>query len=123
VIAARHCSKTSCGLPAAATLTYVYADSTVVVGALAQHAEPHSYDLCSRHAEAFSAPRGWDVVRIHQEFAEPTPSPDDLDALARAVRAAGAPPMEAMTRPPLAAGGAEAAEPRRGHLRVVPSEA
>jgi hypothetical protein len=109
----RHCSKTSCGAPAAATLTYQYEDSTVVVGALSQRAEPHSYDLCARHADAFTAPRGWDVVHLHQEFVDPPPSPDDLDALAHAVREAGRRPEPA----PLPSNDAE--PPRRGHLRVV----
>ena len=108
----RQCSRTTCDRPAAATLTYVYADSTVVVGQLAAQAEPHSYDLCGTHAERFSAPRGWDVVHIHQEFVDAGPSPDDLDALARAVREAGR-PRAAAPPPPLAS------EPRRGHLRVV----
>jgi hypothetical protein len=42
----RRCSRTACGRQAVATLTYVYADSTAVVGPLATYAEPHSYDLC-----------------------------------------------------------------------------
>jgi hypothetical protein len=46
-----------------ATLTYVYADSMAVLGPLSQFAEPHSYDLCEKHAERLSAPRGWQVVR------------------------------------------------------------
>ena len=45
------------------TLTYVYADSTVVLGPLASKAEPHSYDLCARHAERMSAPQGWQIMR------------------------------------------------------------
>jgi hypothetical protein len=108
-----------CSRPAAGTLTYVYADSTVVVGQLSTHAEPHSYDLCAVHAERFTAPRGWDVVHIHQEFVDPGPSPDDLDALANAVREAGRPPAvpEVEVPAPLAS------EPRRGHLRVVGSDA
>jgi hypothetical protein len=48
------------------TLTYVYADSMAVLGPLSQSAEPHSYDLCERHAERLSAPRGWQVVRLVQ---------------------------------------------------------
>lgn len=115
----RRCTKTSCTRPAAATLTYVYADSTVVVGSLVPAAEPHSYDLCAIHADAFTAPRGWDVVQLHQEFVDLPPSADDLDALARAVREAGRPreaDAEREHRP------YEQSEPRRGHLRVVTTE-
>ena len=45
-----------------ATLTYVYADQTAVLGPLATYAEPHCYDLCSHHSERMTAPRGWEVV-------------------------------------------------------------
>ena len=45
------------------SLTYVYADSMVVLGPLSQTAEPHSYDLCAKHAERLSAPLGWQVIR------------------------------------------------------------
>ena len=72
-----------------ATLTYVYADSTAVVGPLATQAEPHSYDLCTAHAHRLTAPRGWEVVRFEGEFAPPQPTSDDLTALAEAVREAG----------------------------------
>lgn len=123
MIVSRQCSKTACSRPAAATLTYVYADSTVVVGQLSTHAEPHCYDLCAAHAQAFTAPRGWDVVHIQQEYEEAGPSDDDLDALARAVREAGRPRVSEQ-----ASGLASvpeqprASEPRRGHLRVVAGE-
>ncbi|WP_207454723.1 DUF3499 family protein [Herbiconiux sp. SYSU D00978] len=59
----RPCSKVSCQEQATVTLTYVYADSMVVLGPLSQHPEPHSYDLCARHSERLSAPQGWQVVR------------------------------------------------------------
>ena len=59
----RRCSRTACGRPAVATLTYVYADSTAVLGPLATYAEPHCYDLCAEHSERLTAPRGWEVVR------------------------------------------------------------
>ena len=72
-----------------ATLTYVYADSTAVVGPLATQAEPHSYDLCNQHAHRLTAPRGWEVVRFEGEFAPPQHPVDDLTALAEAVREAG----------------------------------
>jgi hypothetical protein len=112
----RRCSRTGCINPAVATLTYVYADSTAVVGPLATCAEPHSYDLCERHALRLTAPRGWDVVRHEGEFAEPEPSVDDLTALAEAVREAGR-----AERPvdPVPAG-AGSGSGGRGHLRVLP---
>ena len=46
-----------------ATLTFVYSDSTAVLGPLATRAEPHGYDLCARHAAQLRVPRGWQVVR------------------------------------------------------------
>lgn len=72
-----------------ATLTYVYADQTAVLGPLATYAEPHAYDLCTAHAERLSAPQGWEVVRLAPRFEEPEPTEDDLLALADAVREAG----------------------------------
>lgn len=111
---ARRCSKTGCTNPAVATLTYVYADSTAVVGPLATYAEPHSYDLCERHALRLTAPRGWDVVRHEGEFAEPEPSGDDLTALAEAVREAG------RTSEPAEPEAIPTGTGRRGHLRVLP---
>lgn len=95
-----------------ATLTFAYADSTVVVGPLARASEPHSYDLCAAHAGTMTAPKGWDIVRPTGEFATPQPGPDDLEALVDAVREA-----EAASAPPPAA--TEKIPPRRGHLRVL----
>jgi Protein of unknown function (DUF3499) len=109
----RQCSRTGCPNPAVATLTYAYAHSTAVVGPLATAAEPHSYDLCERHALRLTAPRGWEVVRHEGEFAADDPTADDLTALAEAVREAGRvapPPPEEVTG-------------RRGHLRVLPTPA
>jgi len=59
----RPCSKVACNNDAIHTLTYVYADSMAVLGPLSYKAEPHSYDLCERHAERLSVPQGWQVVR------------------------------------------------------------
>ena len=84
----RRCSRASCSQPAVATLTYVYGDSTAVVGPLATQAEPHCYDLCGQHASALSVPRGWEVIRLAVDV-EPKPSTDDLLALADAVREVG----------------------------------
>jgi hypothetical protein len=122
-----------------ATLTYVYSDSTAVVGPLATFAEPHSYDLCEEHAVRLTVPRGWEVMRHVGDFPAPIPHADDLEALADAVREAGRydtasraaalaasgtssgmsaardTPHAATATATLAAGSA-----RRGHLRVVP---
>lgn len=111
----RCCSRNGCPEPAEATLTYVYAASTAVVGPLAMHPEPHSYDLCAAHARSLTAPRGWELVRHDGELTLPA-RPDDLTALAEAVRevshpAPAAPPSK--PDPPRPRG-------RTGHLRVVP---
>lgn len=112
----RRCSRTGCGNPAVATLTYVYADSTAVVGPLATYAEPHSYDLCEDHALGLTVPRGWEVVRHEGEFSLPVPSSDDLEALANAVREAARP--ERRSESPNTGTGTGTG--RRGHLRVLP---
>jgi Protein of unknown function (DUF3499) len=96
----------------------VYADSTAVLGPLATYAEPHSYDLCARHSARLTAPLGWEVVRL--EVTEPAgPTPDDLEALADAVREAGRSANEA------GFGGGDLdvgpVRGRRGHLRVLRS--
>jgi hypothetical protein len=95
-------------------LTYVYADSTAVVGPLAAFAEPHSYDLCEQHARGLTAPRGWDLVRYDGEFQPPPPTSDDLVALAEAVREAARPPSQRDESE------VDHQLGRRGHLRVIP---
>lgn len=100
-------------------MTYVYNESTAVVGPLAAFAEPHTYDLCEPHARNLTAPRGWEVVRHEGEFSPPPPTTDDLVALADAVREAARP------APPRPDGLNDDSQPgqqtgRRGHLRVIP---
>jgi hypothetical protein len=113
---ARRCSRPGCKQDAVYTLTYVYRDSTAVVGPLAAYTEPHCYDLCESHAGRLTAPLGWDVVRlpVHAEEALPPPA-DDLEALANAVREAA--PEDTATEP--VGQGVEVG--RRGHLRVLRS--
>lgn len=127
-----------------ATLTFVYSDSTAVVGPLATVPEPHSWDLCVSHAARITAPRGWELVR----HAGPLPThadDDDLVALADAVREGRdglVAPVNGFSDPvgnPGPHGGAalptqgsgvlaSPAQPanagrRRGHLRVLPDPA
>ena len=125
----RCCSRTACKQPPVYTLTYVYKDSTAVLGPLAGYVDPHSWDLCEMHAARLVVPRGWDVVRLPPDPAQERA--DDLEALANVVRDVGraerGPRPVAQPRP--ATRPAAAAEPvgqgvevgRRGHLRVVRS--
>lgn len=114
----RRCSKPSCNGSAVSTLTYVYADSTAVLGPLATYAEPHCYDMCLMHSERLTAPRGWEIVRITPDADALKPSSDDLEALANAVREAARPRY--LEREAAAASSGNAVEvARRGHLRVL----
>jgi hypothetical protein len=145
----RCCSRTACKQPPVYTLTYVYKDSTAVLGPLAGYVDPHSWDLCEMHAARLVVPRGWDVVRLPPDPAQERA--DDLEALANIVRDVGrAERASAQARPaaplrqaePRQAPGRPAAAPRpgtqprpavaepvgqgvevgrRGHLRVVRS--
>ena len=122
-------------------MTFVYSDSTAVVGPLATAPEPHSWDLCVAHAGRITAPRGWELVR-HAGPLPTSPDEDDLVALANAVResrdgvamgstrgAALRDYSDPVNSAPLGADGALLATPaaqqskvgrRRGHLRVLP---
>jgi len=110
-----------------ATLTYVYSDSTAVVGPLATVREPHSWDLCLGHASRITAPRGWELVR-HAAPLPVSPDEDDLVALADAVRegrVSPAPPVAGFSDPLATAHAVVPQRPvtngrRRGHLRVLP---
>jgi len=119
--AIRQCSRSACRQSAVATLTYVYAESTAVLGPLATYAEPHAYDLCTQHAGSLTVPRGWEVLRLAMPSTPPQPGPDDLLALANAVREAASAAPETPARhnhaqmePPASVEGT-----RRGHLRIL----
>lgn len=67
----RFCSCNGCSIPALVTLTYVYADSTAVLGPLSPQAEPHCYDLCKTHATKINAPRGWQILCLDPAIIAP----------------------------------------------------
>lgn len=141
----RRCCRPGCPHYAVATLTFVYSDSTAVVGPLATVREPHSWDLCVTHAGSITAPRGWDLVR-HAGPLPTNPDEDDLVALADAVREGGptangqpypggtGTPLNGFSDSHMHTTGAHATAPsagvmahpeqrsgrRRGHLRVLP---
>ena len=141
----RRCCRPGCPHYAVATLTFVYSDSTAVVGPLATAREPHSWDLCVNHAGRITAPRGWELMRhAGPLLSEPAhPDEDDLVALADAVRESGdrgvpyagtATPVNGFSDAHIHHGGSQATAPtssllappehrsgrRRGHLRVLP---
>lgn len=129
-MSSRCCSRTACKQSPVYTLTYVYKESTAVLGPLATYSDPHSWDLCEKHAGRLVVPRGWDVVRLPPDPAQERA--DDLEALANVVREArpGRAAPDRSVRPAAAQRpAAAAAEPvgqgvevgRRGHLRVVRS--
>lgn len=98
------------------TLTYIYSDSTAVLGPLATFAEPHSYDLCPLHSEKLTVPNGWSVVKSDVHTDSVGPNEDDLMAIADAVREVGTHQVQASlaeTKPSEIG--------RRGHLRALPS--
>jgi hypothetical protein len=142
----RCCSRTACKQSPVYTLTYVYKDSTAVLGPLATYVDPHSWDLCEMHATRLVVPRGWDVVRLPPDPVQERA--DDLEALANIVRDVGraehaatqarpvGQPRQAPVRQqePRQADGRQPGRPptaepvgqgvevgRRGHLRVVRS--
>jgi hypothetical protein len=104
------------------TLTYVYADQTAVLGPLSTYAEPHAYDLCPQHGERLSVPRGWEVLRLAPDPDAGAPTPDDLLALADAVREAARPAASRAPGPVPVPDGAGREAGRRGHLRVLTSD-
>jgi hypothetical protein len=141
----RRCCRPGCPHYAVATLTFVYSDSTAVIGPLAIVHEPHSWDLCVSHAGRITAPRGWELVRHSGPLSATNPDEDDLIALAEAVRegrgvaVGGAPvtgfhdgggqcsaaPAEVPSAGVLTSAAQRPAGTgrRRGHLRVLPDPA
>jgi hypothetical protein len=112
----RSCSRAGCRALAVKTLTYIYSDSTAVLGPLATFAEPHAYDLCDEHSERMTLPKGWTVIRPEPDGQAQGPSDDDLMAIADAVREAGISQNSPMDGQP------KSQEiGRRGHLRALPS--
>ncbi len=125
----RRCSRPSCTRHAAATLTYMYRESTAVLGPLSDVVEPHGYDMCAIHAERLTAPRGWELIRIAPDPMEPLARLEDMEALANAVReeavlARPATPSAGAINEPIQTtlAGAVGEGVQRGHLRSLPGQ-
>ncbi|MDH3706157.1 MAG: DUF3499 domain-containing protein [Acidimicrobiia bacterium] len=56
---ARSCARPTCAEPAATTLSYDYAASTVWVDHLEVDDHPMNHDLCLGHADRLVVPQGW----------------------------------------------------------------
>ncbi|CAB4954822.1 unannotated protein [freshwater metagenome] len=109
----RRCSRASCTNAAIKTLTYIYSDSTAVLGPFSPYVEPHNYDLCSIHSERLTVPVGWNVIKEELVNDNSGPSEEDLMAIANAVREVVTSDLGSKTMQPELG--------RRGHLRVLPS--
>lgn len=109
----------SCRSAATMTLTYIYADSTAVLGPLATFSEPHSYDLCVVHGQRLTVPQGWKVIRQELNNDPSGPTDDDLMVIADAVREAAS--ASAPDDGKDSNSNAQSNIGRRGHLRAVPT--
>jgi hypothetical protein len=119
----RGCSRVGCRSVASMTLTYIYAESTAVVGPLATFSEPHAYDLCESHGKKLTVPNGWSVLKEDLSQRDIGPSDDDLMAIADAVREVAIAPNETKNTHPAETVHQSTQQNigRRGHLRSVPS--
>jgi hypothetical protein len=101
------------------TLTYIYAESTAVVGPLATYSEPHAYDLCVLHGTRLKVPNGWNVIKAEITNEDVGPSEDDLMVIADAVREVASHTVEVNSVSSPTPTGQQIG--RRGHLRSVPN--
>lgn len=110
----RRCTKSGCQSNAVATLTYIYADSTAVLGPLSTFVEPHAYDLCVSHSEKLTVPMGWTVIQHKLSNSSDTPSTEDVLAIAEAIRQTAKIDLQPKKMTPEVG--------RRGHLRSIPKQ-
>jgi hypothetical protein len=59
----RICNSTTCDNRAEFTLTYDYAGQAAAIGPLAPDGASGGYDLCGLHAQRFTVPAGWTLIR------------------------------------------------------------
>jgi hypothetical protein len=123
-VTTRYCRHQGCSARAKATLTFVYADRTAVLGPLSPNRAAEGIDLCPSHCHQLSVPRGWDIVRLPLDEPGVVTGPtDDLRALAASVRQAAGVTAQRPSRPPVAAPQPVASNvvtlAERRHLRVV----
>lgn len=85
----RPCARPGCPSPARSTLTFRYDSQEAALGPLAEASTPHSYDLCTTHADRTRPPRDWELVdQRPDDEAEPAgslPAGDTVAVLAAAL--------------------------------------
>jgi len=55
----RHCARPGCNAAADSTLTFDYGNRSAWLDRLSGEPHPMTHDLCERHADGLSVPRGW----------------------------------------------------------------
>lgn len=113
-VSGRRCTRSGCLSNAVMTLSYVYADSTAVLGPLSTYVEPHAYDLCESHSEKLTVPKGWTVIQHKPDGVSNAPTSEDVLAIAEAIRNTAK--LEINSKPTTPEVG------RRGHLRAIPNQ-
>lgn len=113
-VVGRRCTRSGCLSNAVMTLTYIYADSSAVLAPLSTYVEPHAYDLCEQHSEKLTVPKGWSVIQNKSDHPSPKQSPQDILAVAEAIRQVAK--QESVSHPIAPEIG------RRGHLRSIPNQ-
>ena len=113
-VVGRRCTRSGCLSSAVMTLTYIYADSSAVLAPLSTYVEPHAYDLCEQHSEKLTVPKGWSVIQDKSDLQTPKQSPQDILAIAEAIRQVAK--QESSPHPSTPEIG------RRGHLRSIPNQ-
>lgn len=66
----RRCSRPTCSVEAAFTLSFDYSQQRAVLTGLVKDLTPELYDLCEGHANRTSAPRGWTLA--DERYVAPT---------------------------------------------------
>ena len=113
-VVGRCCMRSGCNANAVKTLTYIYSDSTAVLGPLATYAEPHAYDLCEDHSGRLTVPQGWTVIQHDPHSSEIEPTPEDVLAIAEAIRETAKIELAPKATPNDVG--------RRGHLHAIPHQ-
>ena len=72
----RQCARPCCAHAAVATLAYDYRGQTVWLDRLAADPHPMTHDLCTAHADRFSAPKGWRLDDRRMVAPLKVPSPE-----------------------------------------------